>query len=272
MPSRQGKWFLLTVPASDFDPSVADAQGFSGIAYIRGQLEEGASGYRHWQICCCFERKTTVTRAREVFGGRAHAELSRSDAARQYVWKEDTRVEGTQFERGELPFRRNEKTDWDSIWEFAKDGDLLSIPAKIRVCNYSSLRKIASDFGRTVAMDRSCVLFVGPTGTGKSFRAWSEAGMDAYSKDPRTKFWDGYRGERSVVLDEFRGSIDVAHILRWLDRYPVRVEIKGSSTPLLCERVWITSNLPIEQWWPDLDQQTLDAVKRRVEVINFPIE
>lgn len=93
--------------------------------------------------------------------------------------------------------------------------------------------------------------------------------MDAYSKDPRTKFWDGYRGQEHVVLDEFRGAIDVSHLLRWFDRYPVRVEIKGASTPLLVKKFWITSNLPVEAWYPQVDAETLEALKRRINIIHF---
>lgn len=36
-------------------------------------------------------------------------------------------------------------------------------------------------------MLREVHCFWGTTGSGKSFRAWAEAGLDAYPKDPRTK-------------------------------------------------------------------------------------
>jgi len=70
-------------------------------------------------------------------------------------------------------------------------------------------------------------------------------------------------------VDEFRGGIDIAHLLRWLDRYPVRVEIKGSSKPLVAENIWITSNLSPVLWYPMLDEDTLAALMRRMEVIEF---
>ena len=35
-------------------------------------------------------------------------------------------------------------------------------------------------------------VFWGDTGSGKSHTAWEEAGVAAYSKDPTTKWWDGY--------------------------------------------------------------------------------
>lgn len=204
-----------------------------------------------------------------TFGDTCHGELSRSEAASDYVWKEDTRVEGTQFEMGARPIKRNCAKDWDSIWEAATRGDLVSIPSDIRVLHYKTLRAISADFAQPIGMERTCDVFIGETGTGKSRRAWDLAGMDAYCKDPNTKFWCGYSGQRNVVIDEFRGRIDVSHLLRWLDRYPVNVEIKGSSVPLHCQSFYITSNLDVEQWYPELDEPTLNALKRRIKITRF---
>lgn len=120
-------------------------------------------------------------------------------------------------------------------------------------------------------MLRVCYVYWGPTGTGKSKRAWEESGLGAYGKDPRSKFWCGYQGQENVVIDEFRGGIDAAHLLRWLDRYPVRVEIKGSSRPLCAKTFWITSNLQPSAWFPELDSLTVDALLRRLTIIEFPI-
>lgn len=119
------------------------------------------------------------------------------------------------------------------------------------------------------AIERTVNVFWGPTGTGKSRRAWNDGGMDAYAKDPRTKFWCGYAGQKHVIIDEFRGGIDIAHLLRWLDRYPVSVETKGSATPLLAEVIWITSNLDPGSWYPDLDAGTAAALMRRLNVTEF---
>lgn len=84
-----------------------------------------------------------------------------------------------------------------------------------------------------------------------------------------TKWWCGYLGNEHVVIDEFRGVIDVAHLLRWLDRYPVLVEIKGSSVVLKAKTIWITSNLDPRLWYPDIDQETLDALLRRLNITHF---
>lgn len=265
MARRQGLYWLLTIPAADWSPCLPP-----GVSWIRGQREVGAStGYEHWQVVVAFAKKRSLSGVREVFGERCHAELSRSECAAEYVWKEDTRVAGTQFELGVRPIRRNERADWDQIWEFAKRGDYESIPADIRIRCYGTLRKIRDDYHAPVAMERSCYVYWGDTGAGKSRAAWDEAGMDSYPKDPNTKFWCAYRGQRNVIIDEFRGRIDVSHLLRWLDRYPVSVEIKGASVPLCAERIWITSNLCPDDWYSDIDAATLSALKRRMTIKHF---
>lgn len=260
---RQGIYWMLTVPHADYVPYLPP-----GCAWIRGQLELGASGFLHWQILVSFAKKVSLVAVRSVFGN-AHAELSRSAAAADYVWKEETRVAGTQFELGEQAFNRNKKRDWDAIWASAIAGDLLSVPAPVRVQSYRTLRAIGADFAEPVGMVRSCQVFWGRSGSGKSRDAWAAAEDGCYSKDPRSKFWCGYRGQTCVVLDEFRGGIDVAHMLRWLDRYPVCVEVKGSSVPLCATRFWITSNIHPDAWYPDLDVETLAALKRRMHITHY---
>lgn len=72
--------------------------------------------------------------------------------------------------------------------------------------NYRTIRGIAADYVRPAAIIRTVYVFWGRSRTGKSRRAWDEAGLDAYPKDPRTKFWCGYQDEKHVVIDEFCGG------------------------------------------------------------------
>lgn len=144
-----------------------------------------------------------------------------------------------------------------------------SIPSEIYIRHYTALHKIRVESLQPVFVERTCIVYWGPTGTGKSHRAWMEATSGAYSKDPRTKFWCGYDDQPNVNIDEFRGAIDISHILRWLDRYPVRVETKGSSRPLMATTIWITSNLHPDGWYPELDPSTLAALTRRLSIVHM---
>lgn len=263
----QARFWLLTIPHADFLPFLPDS-----VVHLAGQLERGDStGYLHWQLIATFGRAVRLAAVKRIFGCSVHAEPSRSDAARAYVWKDDTAVPSTRFELGKLPMRRGVSTDWDRIWECATEGRLGDCPADVRIRYYSALRKIGADFASPVEQLRTVHCFWGATGTGKSRRAWTEAGLDAYPKDPRSKFWDGYRGQESVVIDEFRGGIDIAHLLRWFDRYPVIVEIKGCATVLKAKTIWVTSNLHPNDWYPDLDVETKQALLRRLNITHFDV-
>lgn len=262
--ARNGQHWLLTIPQYSFTPYLPP-----GIAYIRGQLESGGQdGYLHWQLYVCSRNKMSLRAVRQIFGPY-HAELSRSSAAREYCWKEETRVDGTQFELGTLPVRRNNAKDWDKILNAAKSGSFDEIPADVLVRYYSGLRNIRADYGRVEGVEKIVEVFWGPTGLGKSRKAWEDY-PTAFPKDPRSKFWCGYRGEKVVIIDEFRGNIDISHLLRWCDRYPCRVEIKGSSVPLCADRIILTSNLEPSKWYPDVDPETYQALRRRfTRVVQF---
>jgi len=266
MKKCQGQYWMLTIPFQQFTPYLPP-----DVAYTKGQLEQGKGEFKylHWQIIVYFAKRVYSTRVKDIYGDGIHVELTKSTAAEQYVWKDDTSITGTRFELGTIPFRRQIKRDWDSIWESAKTGALESIDKSVLVPYYNAIKRIRQDHLEPIAMERTCHVFWGDTGTGKSRRAWGEAGMDAYPKDPRTKFWDGYNGQKHVVMDEFRGAIDIGHLLRWLDRYPVIVEVKGSSTVFKAETIWITSNVDPRSWYDGLDEKTREALLRRLKITHF---
>jgi len=259
----QARYWILTIPHHLFTPFLP-----AGCNYIIGQLEKGEGGFLHWQLVVGFNSKVRLATVRRVFG-EVHAESTKSAAAEDYVWKEDTRVDGTQFKLGIKALKRNSDTDWDEVRRNAKEGNLEAIPSDIYIRCYTSLKKIASEFSKPLPVERRCNVFIGPTGTGKSRRAWDEATFDAYPKSPTSKFWDGYRGQENVVIDEFRGQIEISHMLRWLDRYPVLVEVKGSSEVLRASSFWITSNVHPKDWYPSVDEATKNALLRRLLITTF---
>lgn len=262
----QGLYWIGTMPEQSFVP-IAPLP--LGCLYVRGQLETGeGTGYRHWQLLLVLAEKKRLSFVTSTYPG-GHWELSRSDAADAYVWKEQTRVEGTQFELGARKLKRNSEKDWGVIRTFAQSGDLESIPADVYVRCYNQIKRIRADHLVPVRVDRVCHVFWGPTGTGKSRRAWDLGGDLAYAKDPCTKWWCGYRGQQSVIIDEFRGLINISHLLRWLDRYPVCVETKGSSEPFVAREIFITSNVDPRNWYPDLDEATRGALLRRMQITHF---
>lgn len=264
---NQGRYYLFTIPyGTEFYPD----QLQEGVIWMKGQREIGESGYDHWQVMMCFNKKMRPGGVRKMFPN-IHNELVMSlEDCEQYVWKDETSVEGTRFEIGQKPLKRNSAKDWDTIRQMAQEGNLDDIDSSVYVCHYRSLKQIAVDHMKPNAEERTIKVFWGPTATGKSRRAWEEAGWDAFPKDPNSKFWDGYAGHENVVIDEFRGRIDISHVLRWFDRYPVIVEVKGTSQVFKAKNIWITSNLDPRNWYPDIDEPTRAALLRRFEIVYFP--
>ncbi|QGH73070.1 MAG: Rep protein [CRESS virus sp. ctjUS5] len=266
MPSRQAKYFLLTIPFEDFTPFL-----HPDVEHIKGQLEKGNNtNYLHWQVAVALKRKGSLLVMKHLFGDRAHIEFSRSAAIDEYVFKDDTAIENTRFEFGKKTLKRASGKDWDLIRGLAESGDFKSIPSDVYIRSYSSLKKIFVDNVKPMVCSSDLRKFWGRTGSGKSKRAWEEASLQAYPKSPTTVWWCGYQGHANVVIDEFRGQIGISHMLRWLDRYPVLVEVKGSTVVLECSKIWITSNIAPEEWYPDLDKETQAALRRRFsQVIHF---
>lgn len=263
-------FWILTIKQDDWSPPDVLP---SGLSWMRGQLEEGAGGYRHWQLACRTVNKVRLSAVKRLFCDSAHVEVSRSAAANDYVWKDDTCVDpDLRFEFGSLPVKRNSKTDWDAVWTAAKNGHFEEIPADVRVRSYNALTKIAKDNLKPVPRDVQVYVYWGETNAGKSHRAWEEASYDAYPKDPATKFWDGYQGQENVVIDEFTGhqQISITNMLRWLDKYPVSIETKGSGAVLRANRFWITSNIDPKEWFPEAHEEQRKALRRRfTKVIHF---
>lgn len=266
MPSNgqpQALYWLLTIPQHQFIPYLPPQ-----CSYIKGQLEEGAGGFIHWQVIAVFKNKTRLGGVREVFGP-AHAEPTKSKAAMDYVWKEETRIAGTQFEIGKLAIKRNSAEDWEIIWEQSKRRAYEEIPADIRIRCFTTINRIADEFQDP--LPRPGVItkcFVGVSGSGKTFSAYTEA-PKAYWKDSTTIWWDGYKGQEEVIIDEFRGGIAVELLLRWLDGYPVSVQVKGGSRAIAARKFWITSNRHPKHWYPDLDARSTEALLRRLQITEF---
>jgi len=262
-----GRYWLGTIPRADWNPPESLP---AGCCWLKGQAETGeTSGYEHWQIIVGFSKNCRLAAVKRVFGATGHFELTRSSAADDYVHKEATAIEGTRFELGTKAMRRNVSQDWDKILSDAKAGKFDDIPSDVYIRCYSALRKISVDHLAPESIERQVHVYWGRTGTGKSKLAWERAGLDAYPKSPTTKWWDGYRGHSHVVIDEFRGDINIGHLLRWFDRYPVLVENKGGACVLKATQIWITSNLSPDAWFPTLDDETKLALRRRLNITHF---
>ena len=91
---------------------------------------------------------------------------------------------------------------------------------------------------------------------------------DIYSKCGGTKWWDGYNGQSCVIWDEIEAEYPWNNLLQLLDRYPMKVEVKGSSAEMVAKLIIITSNFSPENLFGT--KLNFLALKRRLTLIlNF---
>lgn len=186
--------------------------------------------------------------------------------ARDYASKDDTRVSGP-WSYGVEP-TAGKRTDISSACELLRSTKRLRSVADEYPDTFVKFGSGLMRYLRVVMAPRSFKTegwyIYGPTGTGKS-RLCSERWPGAYWL-PQGKWFDGYDGEETVIIDEFYGWLQPSYILRLIDRYPLLVECKGGMLQFVAKRVVFTSNVAPWDLWPSL---TFDRApfKRRLEFI-----
>ncbi len=101
----------------------------------------------------------------------------------------------------------------------------------------------------------------GATGSGKTRKAMEYP--DVYKiQGKQLQWWDGYEGEKTLVIDEYNNDIGITELLGILDGYQLRLAIKGSFTYANWDTVIITSNY--RRLHPSAKKLHRRALKRRI--------
>ena len=87
--------------------------------------------------------------------------------------------------------------------------------------------------------------YYGGTGTGKTRKAYAD-NPGIYTWSGQWPWFHGYRGQETVLFDDFRGQIPFCSFLRLLDRYPCTVETKGGFMKWRAKKIIVTSALQPE--------------------------
>jgi hypothetical protein len=116
------------------------------------------------------------------------------------------------------------------------------------------------------------IWYWGPTGVGKSHRAFADFNPAThYVKNLNEDFWNGYKGQPIVIMNEFRGQVSFSELLDLVDKYPKNVKWKCTEgVPFLARKLIITSSKePYDIYYNALSEdESIEQLKRRFTIIK----
>lgn len=238
--SRGRAWvFTINNPSENEHTDLVEKLSNESVYGIIGQ-ERGSSGTKHLQGYVRFKNPRAFGGVRELIGGRGHLEQAKGTDAQNKVYcsKENKAVEwGT-------PSSQGNRTDLHQVRQIVETTrtmkQVIEVATNLQQVKYAETILKYLDPRRDA---KPIILWYhGATGTGKTRTAINEAGARYWISGENLKWFDGYDGHEHVIIDDFREDFcSFTFLLRLLDRYPLRVAVKGGFREWIPTRIWVTS-------------------------------
>lgn len=247
------------------------------------------TGRVHSHMYLRFEKKCRMsTLKNRLERDDAHCEPAKGTEkqCRDYCWSEGEHED-------KLPHRLAKGPEigmFDAGMGQGKRSDLeeIAADAKAGATERYIAEKYSSDFIRYSAGIRNFIAVVapkpplmrdvlvtllwGPTGTGKTHRCLT-AYPDLYCVKPGRDPWGLYRGELTILFDEFDWEAwKIQDMNRYLDKWRVMLDARYNDRYGVWTRVLICANSPPQSWWPSAAPLLKDAFTRRIRGQTYLVE
>ncbi len=306
----RGRAWCFTLNADD-DGDLPDQEWFfkhvferaTWIVYIVAGLETGAEGRAHYQGFMMLDNaysmhkiKTHCDSVEAPYGRRMHLELAgcstpykqaigyclkgEAEGEDYATFYDNAHPSADYVEFGTRPSGQGKRKDIEVLVSAIKDGNtpdevIAAHPVKaFKYTKHIHAVHAALVQPRDSTIDPLVYWCFGPTGTGKT--RWAvETYPDAFVWRPSLMkgWWDGYFGQDTVIIDELRpADVPFANLLQIIDRYEMRVQIKGSSINLRATTWIITSPMEPEEMYQEFigSNDSIEQLTRRItEVKRF---
>ena len=258
--SKRSRGFCLTV--------YKDAIAFPNSVYsIVGKEICPTTGRPHLQCYVYYKNAKTLRSMNKLYPG-IHVEPANGTPVqnRNYCMKDKEFVE-----TGELP-KQGTRSDLESVYDMAAEGKTdVEIGEEHKasyIRYYKAIDRIRFNYARlNNQYERVEVLvLIGAAGSGKTSKAF-QIDPNLYMLDLSSDivWFDGYAGQKTILLDDFYGNIKYGYLLKLLDGYKFQLPIKGGYTWKNWKTVIITSNKFPEEWY---SQGLTPALKRRLTSVQ----
>lgn len=228
------------------------------------------TGTPHLQGWITHNKKSRVTAVRSLLPG-VHIEVMRGSFNQNDKYCSKSSELEHYGDRPNDP-KESEKDRWKKVMELSKAQQyerIMDDYPDIWIRYSTSLKKIHQDVlqvPKTIdVLDN--YWYTGRSGAGKS-RTARDRYPAAYIK-MANKWWDGYAGEESVIIEDWSPDhVNLVNDLKlWTDHGQQRVETKHGSINVRPKTVIVTSQYTIEECFSRVRDS--DAIIRRFTVVNF---
>lgn len=237
--------------------------------YITWGYERGANNTCHLQGYFELNSPQRLTGVKKLIP-RAHFEkrMGTREQARDYCHKDGNYIEHGNWDAGGRGARNNLKELIESIKEGKRFMEIAEeMPATLSK-NLKFYDRVVQHIERDETKEFRHVethVLIGDAGVGKS-RIARDMDKDAFTINPEDSFpFDGYDGEKTIIIDDFEGQLKYKHLLKILDGHQLRVNIKGGHRYAKWNQVFITSNETIDTWY---QRGLTPALKRRINSVT----
>lgn len=237
--------------------------------------EVGDAGTKHLQGRMTFKRAYRLSGLKKL-NSRAHWEITICKEDFNYPLKVDSIVVINKNNSNQ-----GHRTDLDNIKEDIKNGKsvediIMEKPViyhqygrtleKIEdICNRSKIRKDMTEG----------IWIYGKTGVGKSHLAFADYDPEkCYLWVNDNGWWDGYKGQDTVIMNDYRGEIPYNSLLQLIDKWPMKVRRRNREPmPFVSKKIIITSSLkPEEIYKHRSDEDSIEQLLRRLKIVKLGSE
>jgi len=240
-------------------------KGVKGMKYIIVGQESGDSGTKHLQGYIQFKDAKTINSLKKV-NNRAHWEIARGtpDQASAYCKKE-----GSFWEEGELGTGQGFRTDLEDARTLIENGANQQEVANNNFFLWIQYGRRLEEYRTIIQPKRTwksqVIIYWGESGSGKSHRAF-ELFPAAARLSYQHPFMLGYNNEDTVIMEEFDpATMPVSTFLEINDKYPKKINVKGSEKEWNPQTIIYTSNIDPRTWYGDNEFR----IQRRFDEVWF---
>lgn len=243
------------------------------IQYLVYGKEVGEANTPHLQGFVSFTARKTLAQVRSVPGlSRSHCEPAKGTPLQAATY---CKKDGEYTECGTLPLgERGRRTDLEQLYERIKSGATQKeiadeFPSQFIRYRNSIISCIAD---HQTERDWQCDVKVlwGRTGTGKTRQVFEAHPSKDIYVHPGDQWFNGYEGQPVALFDDFNGSeFKLSYLLKLLDRYKMKVPVKGGYVQWIPKTIYITSNKDPADWYRNAIQEHRDAMFRRINTITY---